>query len=122
MQQYTCPRCNHIGAHPAHLPPPKCHRCEYLVVMMKSHNGEILGEPDILHMTNRQMFEQSFKRPHNYFQLGVKRQWEIDNELGILDWRGHDLTAADLELFYTHYALTNITEHCWKGNVFPESH
>ena len=32
--------------------------------------------------------KQSLKRPNNYEQLSPQRQWEIDKELGILDWDG----------------------------------
>ena len=46
-------------------------------------------------MTEREMFERSFLRPHNYFKLSAERQWEIDKELGILDWMGKDLTEYD---------------------------
>jgi len=31
------------------------------------------------------------------------RQWEIDAELGILDWEGKDLTPEDLARFDAHY-------------------
>ena len=55
----------------------------------------------------REMFEKSFQRPSNYFKLGAERQWEIDKELGILDWVGEGLSkeeirtswAEDLEAF-----------------------
>ena len=36
------------------------------------------------------MFEKALERPSDYFKLDVKRQWEIDKELGILDWEGFD--------------------------------
>lgn len=49
------------------------------------------------------MFEQSFKRPQNYFKLSVQRQWEIDADLGILDWVGLGLTKEDKERFKKHY-------------------
>lgn len=54
-------------------------------------------------MTQREMFEQSFKRPSNFFQLPEERQWEIDKVLGILDWDGDDLSDADLLRFKQHY-------------------
>jgi hypothetical protein len=54
-------------------------------------------------MNEREMFEQSFKRPSNYFKLSPERQWEIDEELGILDWRGEDLSVEDRERFKKHY-------------------
>jgi hypothetical protein len=35
-------------------------------------------------------YERSLLRPHNYESLSAERQWEIDKELGILDWDGRD--------------------------------
>lgn len=49
------------------------------------------------------MFEKSFLRPKNYFKLSPQRQWEIDNELGILDWIGDDLTEEEKKRFQEHY-------------------
>ena len=54
-------------------------------------------------MTEREMFEQSFKRPPNYFNLPQQEQYRIDRELGILDWQGDDLNNEDLERFSLHY-------------------
>jgi len=54
-------------------------------------------------MTERQMFEQSFQRPSNYFKLSGESQWAIDKGLGILDWEGDDLTEEDKERFKNHY-------------------
>lgn len=54
-------------------------------------------------MTEREMFEQSFKRPRNYFKLSARRQWEIDAALGILDWEGDGLTKEDKKRFDAHY-------------------
>ena len=54
-------------------------------------------------MTERQMFEASFKRPKNFFKLSAKEQWAIDASLGILDWNGTDLSQEDLERFRKHY-------------------
>ena len=31
---------------------------------------------------------QAQKRPANFLRLSIERQWEIDKELGILDWDG----------------------------------
>jgi len=39
-------------------------------------------------MNEREMFEKSFQRPSNFFKLTPERQWEIDKDLGILDWMG----------------------------------
>lgn len=49
------------------------------------------------------MFEKSFQRPKNYFKLSAKRQWDIDDSLGILDWNGDDLTEEDIKRFNNHY-------------------
>lgn len=43
MQQYTCPACLHVGAHPKTLPPPLCDRCGYGITMLPSRNGRILS-------------------------------------------------------------------------------
>lgn len=58
-------------------------------------------------MTEREMFEKSFQRPLNYFELTLRRQWEIDENLGILDWMGDDLTEEDIERFRNHYTKWN---------------
>ena len=54
-------------------------------------------------MTEREMFEASFRRPTNYFKLPDRRQWEIDADLGILDWEGRELSDEDLKRFKSHY-------------------
>lgn len=56
-------------------------------------------------MTEREMFEKSFQRPHNYFQLSERRQWEIDEDLGILDWEGTGLSQEDKDRFDAHYKV-----------------
>lgn len=54
-------------------------------------------------MTSREMFEKSFERPKNFFLLSPERQWEIDKDLGILDWYGTFLTKEDIERYEEHY-------------------
>jgi hypothetical protein len=54
-------------------------------------------------MNEKQMFEKSFQRPSNFFKLSGERQWEIDKELGILDWVGQDLTDEEKKRFKDHY-------------------
>lgn len=54
-------------------------------------------------MNEREMFEKSFERPKDYFILSPKRQWEIDDSLGILDWKGEGLSKEDKERFKKHY-------------------
>lgn len=49
-------------------------------------------------MTELEMFETSFQRPKNYFNLSPERQWEIDKDLGILDWIGNDLSKEDKKI------------------------
>lgn len=45
MQEYTCPQCYSGGAHGKDSPAPLCHKCDYEVTMMKSHNGTIIDNP-----------------------------------------------------------------------------
>lgn len=54
-------------------------------------------------MTQREMFEKSFKRPQDYFRLSDAHQWEIDSRLGILDWDGKDLSEEDRKRFKAYY-------------------
>jgi len=54
-------------------------------------------------MSEREMFEASFKRPENYFSLSSQEQWDIDKKLGILDWEGKDLSEEDKKRFKEHY-------------------
>jgi len=54
-------------------------------------------------MNEREMFEKSFQRPSNYFKLSEERQWEIDKNLGILDWIGNGLSKEDEKRFQEHY-------------------
>lgn len=56
-------------------------------------------------MTNDQMFEESFKRPKNYFHLSPEEQWRIDDRLGILDWDGSNLTEEQRKKFREHYKI-----------------
>ena len=51
----------------------------------------------------RWCFEQSFKRPSNFFKLSAEEQWAIDKRLGILDWDGLYLTEEDHKRFKEHY-------------------
>ena len=54
-------------------------------------------------MSNQEMFEKSFQRPNNYFKLSSEQQWQIDKELGILDWDGSSLTKEEQARFKDHY-------------------
>lgn len=58
-------------------------------------------------MTQREMFEQSFNRPTDYFKLSPEHQWLIDANLGILDWDGDDLSEEDLKRYKQHYRKTS---------------
>lgn len=49
------------------------------------------------------MYELSFKRPKNYFKLDERAQWRIDAKLGILDWKGDNLTKNELKRFHAYY-------------------
>jgi len=52
------------------------------------------------------MFEKSFERPHNYFDLSCEEMWEIDKRLGILDWEGaYKLSDEDKQKWVEHYAV-----------------
>lgn len=54
-------------------------------------------------MNEREMFEMSFNRPQNFFELSQEIQWEIDRKLGILDWMGEGLSEEDIIRFNSHY-------------------
>lgn len=54
-------------------------------------------------MTEKEMFEESFKRPKDFFKLSPLRQWDVDKTLGILDWEGGNLTAEEKKRFKAHY-------------------
>lgn len=59
---------------------------------------------EVFPMTEREMFEKSFQRPRNYyFKLSSQQQWDIDKKLGILDWKGEDLSEEDMKRFRAHY-------------------
>ena len=54
-------------------------------------------------MNEKEMFEKSFERPTNFFELDGEEQWAIDKRLGILDWVGKDLTEDEKKRFKDHY-------------------
>lgn len=56
-----------------------------------------------MRLSQREMFEESFKRPANFFKLSPNKQWDIDSQLGILDWDGGNLSPEDLDRFRNHY-------------------
>lgn len=56
-------------------------------------------------LTEKEMYEKSFQRPKNFFELNISQQWEIDANLGILDWLGEDLTQEEIKRFKEHYNL-----------------
>ena len=58
-------------------------------------------------MTEREMFEKSFERPKNFFKFSPERQWEIDKDLGILDWTGEGLVQEDYERLWKHFGIKN---------------
>lgn len=49
------------------------------------------------------MYEKSFERPSTYFELSGEQQWQIDKQLGILDWAGDELSKEETERFHKHY-------------------
>ena len=62
-----------------------------------------MGNNDLEKSRELAMFEKSFQRPTNYFQLSERIQWGIDKDLGILDWEGKYLTEEDIKRFKEHY-------------------
>ena len=54
-------------------------------------------------LTEREMFEKSFERPKNFFKLSNVDKWDIDKSLGILDWKGENLSEEDINRFRNHY-------------------
>jgi hypothetical protein len=54
-------------------------------------------------MTQSEMYEQSFRRPTNFFQLTPMEQWAIDKSLGILDWDGDGLSHEQIARFDAYY-------------------
>ena len=52
---------------------------------------------------NQEMYERSFGRPANYFELGPQAQWAIDEGLGILDWDGVLMTDEERARYRAHY-------------------
>jgi len=54
-------------------------------------------------MTEREMFEKSFRRPRDFLKLSPETQWAIDKSLGILDWEGSGLTEDDMKRLKEHY-------------------
>lgn len=67
------------------------------------HANRFLLKVKNKNMNEKEMFEQSFKRPSNFFKLDEERRWEIDKELGILDWVGNNLTEEEKIRFKNHY-------------------
>ncbi len=61
--------------------------------------------PEGMSEEEREMFEQSFNRPSNYFDLSHAEQWDIDKKLGILDWDGLGMTKEENERYRNHYNL-----------------
>lgn len=54
-------------------------------------------------MSEKEMYKKSFQRPSNFFQLSARRQWEIDEDLGILDWLGNNLSKKEIQKFEDYY-------------------
>lgn len=58
-------------------------------------------------MTNEEMFEKSFMRPSNFFELSLQEQQDIDKNLGILEWDGSNMSTEDIIRFRAHYDKFN---------------
>ncbi|KKN13809.1 hypothetical protein LCGC14_1002570 [marine sediment metagenome] len=66
-------------------------------------------------MTQREMFEVSFKRPRDYFDLSPRRQFEIDGALGILDWSMCELSSEDLQRYTGYYIINRPSKNQKQG-------
>lgn len=44
---------------------------------------------DSVSVSQKSMFDRAMQRPENYETLSPGHQWEIDKQLGILDWYGN---------------------------------
>ena len=53
-------------------------------------------------MTQQEMFEKCFERPSNFHDLSETEKWEIDKQLGILDWDA-DLDKDELERYWDYF-------------------
>lgn len=58
------------------------------------------------------MYEKSFQRPRNFFELSPEAQWEIDKQLGILDWVGDRHTKEEMKRFHNHYKKDKRKNRC----------
>lgn len=54
-------------------------------------------------MTQQEMFEKCFERPRNFLNLSEQEQWEIDKNLGILDWDDSDLEREEIERYREYF-------------------
>lgn len=45
---------------------------------------------------------QSLKRPSNYLSMDARRCWEVDKELGILDWSGSKMESLVAPKYWFH--------------------
>lgn len=55
-------------------------------------------------------FERAMARPKNYFKLSASEQWNIDANLGILDWTGNCAHSSAVckpckKKFYSHFNI-----------------
>lgn len=74
-----------------------------LAEIKKIETSKNIGEFLNKSMKEFKMYEKSFERPKNYFTLDLREQWRIDAKLGILDWKGDDLTKNELKRFHDYY-------------------
>lgn len=52
----------------------------------------------------KELFEKTFQRPKNFFNLPVEKMLAIDKKLGLVDWSGwFDLTDKEKQRFRDHY-------------------
>ena len=73
-------------------------------------------------ISQKEMFEKSFQRPTNFFKLSGRQQWDIDANLGILDWEGGNLSDEEMKRFQDHYKSKRISNVVKQSEIktFPK--
>lgn len=67
-------------------------------------------------MNDREMAEAAAPRPSNYADLSLREQWEIDKQLGILDWQGPTSIQERRKFFNSCHAThidRSVAEEAW---------
>jgi hypothetical protein len=58
-------------------------------VLCTECNSHVPHFPHIAGAVPGPQYLKALERPNNFFELEMIRQWEIDKQLGILDWSGN---------------------------------